>query len=91
MRIKVELLEKKVESPDGSIRARCPACAAEGGDSKGEHLMVFANGKFGCAVHPGDREHRKRIFALVGVGQRRPAPYYPRVRLTVKPKPGWKD
>ena len=37
-----------------------------GTDRKGEHLRISPEGKFGCCVFPGDREHRKRIFALAG-------------------------
>jgi len=90
MRIKIELLENQTKLPDGGVRARCPACAAEGGDSKGKHLMVFPDGKFGCAAHPGDEEHRKRIAVLVGGGERRSARSYPRARIKVNPKSGWK-
>src|SRR5437660_8161249 len=50
--------------------AQCPACAAEGHDSKGEHLSIEADGKFGCVVHPGEgaeaKAHRKEIHRLVG-------------------------
>jgi len=50
--------------------ARCPACAEVGHDQKGEHLVINADGSFGCVVYPGDsadaKEHRKRIFALCG-------------------------
>jgi hypothetical protein len=50
--------------------ARCPACAEAGHDQKGEHLVINADGSFGCVVYPGDsaesKEHRKRIFALCG-------------------------
>jgi len=49
------------------ITARCPACAESGADRKGNHLAVFPSGKFACAAMPGDSEHRRRIFALVGV------------------------
>lgn len=57
---------------DGGIRAQCPACAEKGGDSNGEHLRVFGNGKFGCVANPKDSGHTKRIFALAG-SRRRPA------------------
>ena len=54
----------------GKIIARCPACAEAGHDQKGEHLVINADGRFGCVVYPGDsadaKEHRKRIFALCG-------------------------
>jgi hypothetical protein len=59
-------LEKVVELVGGAKRARCPACAEGGHDKAGEHLRIYQNGKFGCCVFPGDREHRKRIFALAG-------------------------
>ncbi|MFN0017411.1 MAG: hypothetical protein ACKVP0_04070 [Pirellulaceae bacterium] len=32
----------------------------------GQHLRIYPDGRFGCAVHPKDHEHRKRIFALAG-------------------------
>jgi hypothetical protein len=59
-------LEKLRELGNGSCRAQCPACAEAGQDRKGEHLRISPEGKFGCCVFPGDREHRKRIFALAG-------------------------
>jgi len=52
------------------VIARCPACAESGHDRKGEHLVIDAEGRFGCVIYPGDRsdakEHRKRIFSLCG-------------------------
>lgn len=90
MGIKIELLENRVDLPGGDVRARCPACAAEGHDAKGEHLMVFANGKFGCAKEPGDSEHRKEIFRLVGDGKIKRRAGVTCYRVTVNPKPGWK-
>lgn len=53
---------------NGDFRAQCPACAANGMDRKGNHLLLFANGNFGCAVFKGDREHRKLILNLAGFG-----------------------
>ena len=49
--------------------ARCPACAANGGDTTGNHLLVAEDGKFGCVLFPDAEgaEHRKKIYALVGV------------------------
>ena len=61
-------LENVVARPDGAMVARCPACAEERMDTKGEHLIVFKDGRFGCAVYPGDHEHRKLIWALAGGG-----------------------
>jgi hypothetical protein len=60
------LLENKRNLPDGSIRSACPACIALGSDSTKDHLLIKSDGSFGCAVHAGDREHRKEIFKLVG-------------------------
>jgi len=61
----------KLENRRGP-HARCPACAANGHDRWGTHLYVADDGKFGCAMHPGDADHRKEIFARVGVSDARP-------------------
>lgn len=66
MGLDLNKLEKVVDLADGAKRARCPACAEQGQDKKGEHLRIYPDGKFGCCVFPRDREHRKRIFALAG-------------------------
>lgn len=52
-----------------TLIARCPACADENQDRKGEHLFINAQGRFGCVINPGPsgKIHRKRIFELVGV------------------------
>jgi len=59
---------------DGTVVARCPACAAEGQDRKGEHLVVYPDGRFGCVAYPGDGGwlHRREIWAAVGERKRRP-------------------
>ena len=59
-------LEMVRELGNGGWQARCPACAEAGQDRKGEHLRVSPDGRFGCCVFAGDREHRRRIFALAG-------------------------
>jgi len=46
----------------GKVIARCPACAAKGRDSHGNHLVIFDNGAFSCIV--GDSNHRKEIYRL---------------------------
>jgi len=48
--------------------ARCPACAEQGKDTTGEHLIIQPDGRFGCVVHPGagGKPHRQRIAKLVG-------------------------
>ena len=57
---------KKVVQKDGKIEAQCPACAAAGADSTGNHLVVYPDGKYGCVANPGDEEHSKLVFKLVG-------------------------
>jgi hypothetical protein len=64
-------LEKVHHNTDGSIRARCPACAEVGSDKTGNHLLVKSDGAYGCAANPGDKAHRERIFALAGVKESR--------------------
>ncbi len=66
MSLDLSQLQCLAETGDGGQQARCPACAELGHDRKGEHLRIYADGRFGCCVHPKDREHRKRIFALAG-------------------------
>lgn len=53
----------------GKLEARCPACAEFGADNAGNHLVIDAEGRFGCVLHPGpDGEaHRKRIWELAGI------------------------
>jgi len=70
MSLDVSKLEKVVELAGGAKRARCPACAEAGQDRNGEHLRIYPDGKFGCCVFAGDRDHRKRIFALAGSRER---------------------
>lgn len=50
----------------GKIIARCPACAQQDHDQKGEHLVIFPNGSFACVANPGKEghKHRQRIFTL---------------------------
>jgi len=70
---------------DGTVVARCPACAAVGQDRSGEHLVIYPNGRFGCVVHPcaAGLLHRKAIWEAVG--ERKPRP--PLVlKFTVKKK-----
>jgi hypothetical protein len=70
MSLNLQKLEKARKLAGGVVQARCPACAEGGNDRTGEHLRVYPDGKFGCCVHPKDRDHRKRIFALAGVRER---------------------
>jgi hypothetical protein len=83
MGLDLKKLENVSEKFDGKTTARCPACAAEGGDSKGEHLVVFPDGRFGCVKYEGDAAHRSKIQSLAGddKGRRVHIP----VRLSVRP------
>ena len=58
---------KNVKTANGKTTARCPACKEVGGDEGGDHLVIYPDDKYGCVVNEGNSEHRKRIFALVGV------------------------
>lgn len=84
LRIDVGKLEN-VRQRGGNLVSRCPACAEDGRDKTGDHLSVQngGSGPFACVVHPGPegREHRKRIFELVGIREGTPA------ALKSKPKP----
>jgi hypothetical protein len=66
MSLDLAKLQKVRELPGGIVQAQCPACAEGGHDRKGDHLRIYADGRFGCCVCPKDKEHRKRIFALAG-------------------------
>lgn len=50
------------------IIARCPACAQQGHDQKGNHLVIMPDGRFGCVTCPGagGKKHRQKIYALAG-------------------------
>jgi len=73
-RIDITRLEK-VRRTGSKLTARCPACHAVGNDRTGDHFFLnTADGKFGCTVGR-DAEHRREIFALVGIrGERKPDP-----------------
>ncbi len=73
MKLNIDLLENKrtvTKSQGSAIVARCPACAEQGGDRKGDHLIVFPDGRFGCIQFQGQsdesRQHRRRIFQIAG-------------------------
>lgn len=62
----LDKLENLKPLVDGTYRAACPACREAGGDNSGEHLHVDTTGRFGCAKHQGDAEHRRAIWRLAG-------------------------
>lgn len=77
MSLNISLLKNVVRREDGSIVAQCPACAAQCEDQTGRnHLIVFPNGRYGCAIYPLDHEgfgseerkkHLRKIHQLVGL------------------------
>lgn len=69
MGLDIKKLREVKQEPRGRIIAQCPACAEEGMDRKCEHLIIYPDGKFGCALYPGHegREHRKEIFRIAGI------------------------
>ena len=71
MKLDIERLEN-VKNCGDHIIARCPACAAEGRDQKGDHLFINDDGRFGCVVYPNTegKDHRKKIFDLVGIHEK---------------------
>ena len=70
----------------GKIIARCPACAEAGGDKKGNHLVIYPAGQYGCAAYQGDELHRKRIMRLAGIAGGSKQGQAPTV-ITVVPHP----
>ena len=67
MKIDIQKLKNVVPKTEGQIEAQCPACAAAGGDRKGNHLVVYPDGKYGCVANQGDKNHNKEILELVGM------------------------
>ena len=76
---------EKVRSSNGKTIARCPACAEAGEDKDGKHLAIFADGRFACVTHQGDKEHRRLIFELAGLPDDDAPP--PRVAESAPKKP----
>ncbi len=70
------ILEKLegVRDRGAKIIARCPACAASGQDRRGEHLILYPDGRYGCVAFPGDSDHRRLIWRLAGNGTASDAP-----------------
>jgi len=61
------------ETASGYVTA-CPACRSAGGDTKGEHLLVYPDGGFACVLwplgHPDEdarAEHRSQIRKALGL------------------------
>ena len=81
----LENIHTRIRDGEQATIARCPACADDGGDNKGEHLIVFPDGRFGCVIYPvGDEdsaEHRERILELVGIPDAPPRRYMPKCAM----------
>lgn len=67
-------LENLRRNGDGTFQARCPACAAHGGDRQGVHLRIWPSGAFCCAkerkaetdAEPIDHNRAIRAFVYEG-------------------------
>ena len=66
MALDLSKLQNVKKAAHGKSTARCPACAVGGGDEKGNHLVLYADGKYGCVANPDDKAHRQEIYALAG-------------------------
>jgi hypothetical protein len=86
-------LLENVRQKGRGYEARCPACAAAGGDNAGNHLWVKEDGRYGCVVNPGPqgKAHRQEIYKLAGdkteARQRPPIVWTLKVR---RKDAGWK-
>jgi hypothetical protein len=58
---------ENVRQRGNDVICACPACRTEGNDRKGDNLRIFSTGAYHCIAHPKDRDHNRKIFALVGV------------------------
>jgi hypothetical protein len=64
---------------NGSVKFQCAGCLAEGHDKHRDNAIVWASGKFGCAV--GGRAHNRAIWRQLDVvtsGRRDETGYEPR-------------
>jgi len=80
---------QKLKQRGDKITAQCPACLEAGADKKGQHLAIFADGRFACVAFQGDdahaHEHRRRIFELAGLPASDAQPEAATDRLRAKP------
>lgn len=72
--IDLNRLEKVRERRNGCYIFRCPTCAEQNGDKKGEHGILYPSGAFCCIAHQGDKDHNRRIWELVGDKSTLPSP-----------------
>lgn len=66
MSLDLSKLQHVKRNGDGTITARCPACAASGGDKAGQHLKVWNTGAFNCIVgSDSDPSHNRFIRSFL--------------------------
>ncbi|RYD64120.1 MAG: hypothetical protein EOP84_33015, partial [Verrucomicrobiaceae bacterium] len=65
--IDLNRLKRLRRMANGDVISACPACQEIGKDTRADNLRIFTSGRFHCIAYQDDREHRRRIFALVGV------------------------
>lgn len=88
MALDINQLTNVKRMSDGRTIAQCPACAESGHDRNGKnHLIIWPDGRFGCVANPGDKEHRKRIWGLVG-DKRESPPLVPMAAIVRRWKAG---
>jgi len=79
---------KNYRPGNGRCTFQCPACAAKGEDTKGDHLVVYPEGNFCCIKH-SNSDHSREIIKLAGVGSEStspcPAPLVPSPVFPVNP------
>jgi hypothetical protein len=74
---KLKNVVRKLKGREAVTIAQCPACAVKGYDLNGRnHLIVYPDGAFACALNPGEagNEHRREILRLVGTPVAAPPP-----------------
>jgi hypothetical protein len=69
----------------GKIVARCPACVARGGDTRGNNLVVYGDGRFGCVAAPKNRDHNRLILKLAGIRKPQGATFHVPLRRIYHP------
>ena len=79
---------RKLKAIGNGYRAQCLACLEAGHDRCGEHLRIFPDGRWGCALYPADHEHRKRIWQLAHGDKTTPGPAWKPPEKTC-PAPDW--
>jgi len=79
---------ENVRERGGKTIAACPACREVGADKKGEHLVIYDDGRFACVANSGDagNEHRRRIMQLAGEDKGHSKDFHSYATRVAKPK-----